>query len=978
MTDALPPLRGRYELRERIGQGGAAEVFRAYDPQLRRDVAVKMLRELSPQARARFDREATTVATLAHPGIIAVYDFGEDQGRAFLVLELLAGGTLGDFLLRRPPLRRVVELIERIARAVHHAHERGLVHRDLKPQNILLAADGSPKVADFGLAHLMDARERITRTGTAVGTPVYMAPEQVEGSRRIDARTDVYALGAILYEALAGRPPHLGATAAELFHRILQDEPVPPRSMRPETPADLETIALQALRKRPVDRYASAAEFADDLRRHLAGEPVAAHAPSTLQRMTSWVHRRRLPLVASVAALALLAAAAALVRWRQAAGRLEETALFLPLEHRLDSLRMAFYRRDFRMRDADFDAFAALVRDIEEQMRRTGESAQGRYLIGRCLEAAGDPAGAERSYAAAPGHGPCLLARGRLAIETALAARGIADDAGRAARSVEDSRQALDLVKRGAALAREPSMLGDLAAAYVRLIETWDRREPIAAAPMLERWRGRPLVEEFELVEALSRPADALARLRDITDRVPGWSRAWFWRGAHQSDNQARLADFDLALAINPRDAAATDHRGAARRALGDVAGAIADHTRALELDPRSAYAHNNRGVALMHRGDLAAAVADFTRAVELDPRHATALSNRSEAHRRRKDYEAAIADATRALQLDPRHAKALCNRGAARADAGDIDGAIRDCDAAMAIDRSHVEALANRGEARRRGGDVRGAIADLERATALSPPYAFAWRCLGMARRDARDLAGAVRDGVRSVELDPADPYAWANLAHSRSEAGDDPGAIRDYDRAIELAPTVVGLIANRARARLRTRDFDGAIADCTRAIELQADAVPAWTTRAAARYQKDDLRGCIVDSDRAIEIDPRSAPAHYNRGVARVAAGELDTGLADLTRAIELDPNDSVALLARGWARGRKGDVDGAIEDTTEALRLNPRFLEALTTRAVARRRKGNPAGARQDLEKALEIAPRDWPGRAKTEADLRDLRP
>lgn len=302
----------RYEVRERIGEGATAVVYKAWDRELSRLVALKVLKELNALMdvpRQRFRREAQVAAGLSHPNIIPVYDVGEENNRLFIVMELVEGRTLGELLRSAPfPEPQGLAILERVARGVAAAHARGIVHRDLKPGNILVTASGDPKVADFGLAHLEGGSAELTRTGTTLGTPLYMAPEQVRGhGPEISPRTDVYALGAMLYEIVAGRPPFTGETLPQLYQEILNDEPPPLRRFRPDAPANLETIARKALAKEPASRYPSAAEFAEDLRRHADGEPLVARPETHSQRLWRKAKRRR------GAGLLLLAGAAGLV-----------------------------------------------------------------------------------------------------------------------------------------------------------------------------------------------------------------------------------------------------------------------------------------------------------------------------------------------------------------------------------------------------------------------------------------------------------------------------------------------------------------------------------------------------------------------------------------------------------------------------------------------------------------------------------------
>ena len=280
-TPALPQVAG-YELLEVLGRGGMGVVYKARQLGLNRIVALKMVlagANASPQDLARFRAEAEAVAQLAHPNIVQIFEIGEQGGCPFLALEYVGGGSLAQHLDGTPlPPKQAAETVLALARAVQHAHEKGIVHRDLKPANVLLA-DGTPKIADFGLAKRADSNQAHTLTGAILGSPSYMAPEQAAGqSDRIGPATDVYALGVILYEMLTGRPPFKGSTLLETIDQVREHDPVPPRFLLPKTPRDLETICLKCLEKSPQRRYASAAELAGDLRAFLHDEPISAQS----------------------------------------------------------------------------------------------------------------------------------------------------------------------------------------------------------------------------------------------------------------------------------------------------------------------------------------------------------------------------------------------------------------------------------------------------------------------------------------------------------------------------------------------------------------------------------------------------------------------------------------------------------------------------------------------------------------------------
>jgi WD40 repeat protein len=309
-------------------------IYKARQLSLNRLVALKMVlagSHAGPQERSRFLTEAQAVAALQHPNIVQVYEVGEHDGLPFFSMEIVDGGNLADRVRGVPlPPRQAAALVEKLARAVAYAHLHGVVHRDLKPANVLLTGDGVPKITDFGLAkrmwndpHATGARHA-TKTGMTVGTPSYMAPEQAAGQgKRVGPPADVYALGAILYHLLTGRPPFVAETALETLLLVTTEEPLSPSRLQPRLPQDLVSICLKCLRKEPEKRYTTAGELADDLRRFLAGEPVLAAPAGRWERLVKWARRRpaaaALLAVSAVAALALLSGGIAYeIRLRQA------------------------------------------------------------------------------------------------------------------------------------------------------------------------------------------------------------------------------------------------------------------------------------------------------------------------------------------------------------------------------------------------------------------------------------------------------------------------------------------------------------------------------------------------------------------------------------------------------------------------------------------------------------------------------------
>ncbi len=384
VTQARPssqqPVLGDYELMDRIGSGGMGVVYRAVQRSANRVVALKVIRperldDHSPEARAdiirRFHTEAEAAARLEHDHIVTVYEVGESAGQHFYSMRFIDGQSLAA-MVREGPLasRRAASYLEPVARAVHAAHRHGVLHRDLKPRNILVDAADRPYVADFGLAKWLERASDVTRTGQVLGTPEYMSPEQAQDASRCTASSDVYSLGATLYDLVTTRPPFRAASVAETLRQVVHEDPVPPRRLNPEIDRDLETITLKCLEKDPARRYASAAALAEDLRRYGQREPVLARPVSLAGRFGRWA--RRNPVITQMAAALILAVVAGfgLVswKWREAA---QQTVQLIQAQSTILSERNAAI-------DAWKQAESSAI-----NARRAGERADGinRFLI---------------------------------------------------------------------------------------------------------------------------------------------------------------------------------------------------------------------------------------------------------------------------------------------------------------------------------------------------------------------------------------------------------------------------------------------------------------------------------------------------------------------------------------------------------------------------------------------------------------------
>jgi WD40 repeat protein/tRNA A-37 threonylcarbamoyl transferase component Bud32 len=402
---AAPPERvGGYEILEELGRGGMGVVYKARHLKLQRLVALKMLLGgsfVTSEERARFRIEAEAVARLRHPNIVQIYEIGEhevDAGlpRPYFTLEFAAGGNLSSRMAGRPQApRQAAAWLETMARAAHYAHQQGIIHRDLKPSNVLLTEAGEPMLCDFGVAKLMTGSDVKTKSGTLLGTAEYMAPEQATEGEKAGPAADTYALGAILYTMLTGRPPFQGSNTLHILEQVRSQEPVPLRRLVPHLPRDLETICLKCLEKEPSHRYASAADLADDLQRFLLGETIQARPAPVWERGWKWSKRRPVVagLLAAVIALGLLGVALMFGLWRGAEARVKA-------EMKAKDLAREKEQEEVRGRQEGLRLLANVTLDHGLNLCARGETNHGLLLLARALRLAEEAGAHELGHVA--------------------------------------------------------------------------------------------------------------------------------------------------------------------------------------------------------------------------------------------------------------------------------------------------------------------------------------------------------------------------------------------------------------------------------------------------------------------------------------------------------------------------------------------------------------------------------------------------
>jgi serine/threonine-protein kinase len=671
----LPRVPG-YQVESVLGRGGMGVVYKARHLRLNRLVALKMAltgAHAEPRELERFQREAEAMAGLRHPNIVQVYHVGEAEGQPYFTMEYVEGGSLARKLASTPqPARQAAALVATLAGAIQAAHQGGVVHRDLKPANVLLTADGTPKITDFGLARRLEGGTGVTQSSVIMGTPSYMAPEQARGpTQAIGPAADVYALGAILYELLTGRPPFRGETPTETVLQVLYQEPVPPARLNPKVPRDLETICLKCLHKEPQRRYASAAALAEDLGRFQEGQPIRARPLGWAERSWRWCRRKPAAAALLVTALALLGLAIGGGLWlewqraqeRQAVeGDLRELA-GLQEQARWAEARAALERAEARLdRSGPGDLRRRLdqARDDLDLVARLDDIHLNRLSSVEEEDLNSAPADADRDYETAfedAGLGkidddPASVAtrvRGSAVREALVAALddwavSVSDEA-RRRWLLEVARRADPDTEGWRDRARDPRVWED-PAALAELAETAPVAGPSVQLLLAvgERWHANGGYHTVYLRRVQrEHPADFWVNFT--------LANALKYRGPGEA-----ISYFRVALAIRPRAAIASRNLGDVLKFQGWLDEALDYYRKALALDPRDAKAQTGLGNLLKDMGRLDEALAYFRQAVRDDFENVWAHVNLGKALKLTGQLDEALNHYQEALALDPKN----------------------------------------------------------------------------------------------------------------------------------------------------------------------------------------------------------------------------------------------------------------------------------------------------------------------------------
>jgi tetratricopeptide (TPR) repeat protein len=816
---------GDYKLLREIGRGGMAVVYEAEQLSLGRRVAVKVLpfaAVLDPKQLQRFKNEALAAAHLQHPHIVPVHAVGCDRGVHFYAMQFVEGQSLARVVREmkqgggegpktpisslgsnrvRDYLRMAATLGKQAAEALDHAHQLGIVHRDVKPGNLLVDQAGSLWITDFGLARSLKD-PGLTITGELLGTLRYMSPEQALAKRvPLDHRTDVYSLGVTLYELFTLEPAFPGDDPHRVIQEIASREPVPPRRLNPALPVDLETVLLKAMSKEPESRYATAQEMADDLDRFLGDEPVRARRPSIVARAAKWARRHRGLATAAIGILLLGIAALAIDHGRVTRERNRAQANLALARDAVDKFLVEAGIGDFEERPLPPPARRALLETALAFHVNNIDDAGSLRTRGDILHALHD-------YAAA--------------LETFDRALG------------RDPRDARALVGRGHMLWHQQRR-DEALAAFDRAVEL---------APDLAdacSWRAVVLYDMDEKERAI----------QELRVAAKTWPRD---AAVHYSLGMLLLKEDDLdgaiaanleALEIEPGYASAHSNLGTALLRRGDVEDAIREYRETVEIEPDDPSSRRNLGDALLRMGDLDDATREYREAVRLDPDDAHSNVQLGSLLLRRGETAAAIHACHESIRVRPDYALAHYNLGCALAASGEIDSAIDAYLDALRIDPGYADAHCNLANRLADKGRTADAIQHYRDALSARPGIAAAHNGLGLALESTGEREEAIKEYRAAIECQPERPEAYANLAIALARSGLADAAIEEFKNALRFAPESPEVHRNFARLLQSIGRHEEAIDQFEVVLRLRPDdAVThcdlARTLARAGRFQE------------------------------------------------------------------------------------------------------------------------------------------
>jgi len=994
-----PQVQG-YKILSELGRGGMGVVYKARQVKLNRIVALKMVlagAHAGADQLARFFTEAEAVAQLQQPNIVQIHEVSEHDGLPYFSLEYVDGGSLAEKIGGQPqPVEEAARMVELLARAMAYAHHHSIIHRDLKPANVLLTAEGEPKITDFGLAKRLESDSSQTRSGTLMGTPNYMAPEQARGDvKEVGPLADVYALGIILYEMLTGRTPFLGTSILDTLQQVRNHEPVPPSRLQPKVPRDLETICLKCLQKEPAKRYGSSELLAEDLRRFRAGEPILARPVGRVERAWRWCKRNpRVAALSTAVAILVMTTGVALtvmeVRSLRFKAASQETRKLAQqrLEQAGEAMAGGDYRRahDYlRWSDPLINSTPDLV-DIRDELNLRRDQinlyAEFQDLLDNSryhglsgspeLLADGQKYGKQliELYDAIEqrtGKGKCGLPPLTPAqqqhfkedvFDAFLIAAKIDWDAASAVRDrpaeLAAARRAIVLYNRAEKLLPPTKTLYSRRFAFWTMLST---REPQETG----RERARQAAESDKAAAAKITASSPIDR---------------FWHGyaeqlrantaARQGDAkrarelyESAIGEYVALLRIQPGHFWAYYYIATCHYQMGEWNDAIVGYNACIFISPERPWTYHNRGLAYQQLQQLDLALQDIDQALARNSRDAPALASRAQVRLVRGDKQAALADLARVIELKADAASYLL-RARAQHDLKEYAAAIADCNKALALAPKNVEVLLARGAALQALNRNDDALADFDAALAADPASPAASARKVELLRGQKKFTEAFAECERLLKLQPKSAEALARRGGIHQAMNRSDAALQDLDAAIAADASLAAAWLGRAEVLRGLQRTEEALRDYSQALALQPDQPAALAARGAIHFGRRNFSQARDDYSAALRLDPQ--PSYLRvRGLTNLLLKDFDASLADWNSLADLQPQNSDCPYFRGAIYMGRREYEPALKAFGQAIAIKANDARAYSARAHVYHRQGKLNEALAEVTLIVEkVAP------------------